>query len=74
MFEDFRKQAEAADFPEEEQEESLQVETSHNDKNRFLGLNPMQRFILALMLMFMVIILGLLFLLVTEKIAFPVFS
>jgi hypothetical protein len=74
MFEDFRKQAETADFPEEEQEETLQVETSHNDKNRFLGLTPMHRFILALMLMFMVIILGILFLIVTEKIVFPALS
>ena len=74
MFEDFRKQAESADFSDEFQEETLSVETSHKSHNRFLGLTPIQRFIVAVMLMFMIIILGILFLLVTEKIVFPSFG
>ncbi len=71
MFEDFRKQAESADFPDEFQEETLSSETPHKGHSRFLGLTPIQRFIIALMLMFMITILGILFLMVTEKIVFP---
>jgi hypothetical protein len=71
MFEDFRKQAETADFPDEFQEETLSAESPHKGQNRFLGLTPVQRFIIALMLMFMITILGILFLMVTEKIVFP---
>ncbi len=73
MFEDFRKQAESADFPDEFQDETLPVEPPHKGYNRFLGLTPVQRFIIALMLMFMITLIGILFLLVTEKIVFPSF-
>lgn len=71
MFEDFRKQAESADFPDEFQEEALSEEIPRKIHSRFLGLTPIQRFIIALMLMFMITILGVLFLMVTEKIVFP---
>jgi hypothetical protein len=71
MFEDFRKQAEQADFPDEQQEDELQVKNPNAHQGHFLGLNPMQRFIVALMLLFMIIVLGVLFLLVTSKITFP---
>ena len=71
MFEDFRKQAEQADFPDEEQEEELQAVDPNAKQGHFLGLTPMQRFIVALMLLFMIIILGVLFLLVTSKINLP---
>jgi hypothetical protein len=71
MFEDFRKQAESADFPDEFQEKPLSEETPRKVHSQFLGLTPIQRFIIALMLMFMITILGILFLMVTEKIVFP---
>jgi hypothetical protein len=71
MFEDFRKQAEQANFPDEEQDEELQVKGPSVHQGYFLGLTPVQRFIVALMLLFMIIILGVLFLLVTSKITFP---
>ena len=71
MFEDFRKQAEQADFPDEDQEEESQVKDPNAKQGHFLGLTPMQRFIVALMLLFMIIVLGVLFLLVTSKITFP---
>jgi hypothetical protein len=74
MFEDFRKQAEEANFLEEDQEELLRVETPHDADGRFLGMTPMQRFIVALMVLFMTIILGVLFLLVTSKVVLPFFS
>jgi hypothetical protein len=71
MFEDFRKQIDDNDFPDD-----IQPETPSSGKNRphrgyFLGLSPAQRFIVALMLLMMVIILGTLFLMVTNKIALP---
>jgi hypothetical protein len=72
MFEDFRKQAESSEFDDEFQEEALSAETPRKNHSRFLGLTPIQRFIIALMLMFMITILGILFLMVTEKIVFPV--
>lgn len=71
MFEDFRKQAEEADFPEEEQESEPLIEKERGD-SRFLGMTPVQRFIVAVMLLFMTIILGVLFLLVTSKIVLPI--
>ena len=74
MFEDFRKQAEEADFPDEDQDDELHVEITQEDRGMFLGMTPMQRFIVALMLLFMTIILGLLFLLVTSKITLPIFG
>jgi hypothetical protein len=74
MFEDFRKQAEEATFSDKDQEEELSVEISHNEEGRFLGMNPVQRFIVALMLLFMIVILGVLFLLVTSKIVLPIYG
>jgi len=74
MFEDFRKQAEEADFPDEDQDDELQVEITQEDRGMFLGMTPVQRFIVALMLLFMIIILGALFLLVTSKITLPIFG
>jgi hypothetical protein len=73
MFEDFRKQAEEADFPDEDQEADLREKKSQNN-GRFLGMTPVQRFIIALMLLFMSIILGVLFLLVTSRIVLPTFG
>ena len=74
MFEDFRKQAEEADFSDDDQEAELRVKTSRNTNGRFLGITPVQRFIIALMLLFMIIILGVLFLMVTSKIVLPFFG
>jgi hypothetical protein len=71
MFEDFRKQAEDANFLDEIQEEAGQQKTAHKSDGRFFGMTPVQRFIIALMLLFMIIILGTLFLLVTSKIELP---
>ena len=63
-----------ADFSDEVQEEELHVEKPPNEEGLFLGMTPVQRFIIALMLLFMIIILGVLFLLVTEKIVLPIFG
>jgi len=72
MFEDFRKQAEEAQFPDDIMEVEMKGETVHKNNAYFLGLTPVQRFIIALMMLLMIIILGVLFLLVTAKIEFPV--
>jgi hypothetical protein len=74
MFEDFRKQAEEADFSDENEEETQQVKVPINWEGRILGLTPPQRFIVAFMLLLMTIILGTLLLVVTSKIAVPYFS
>jgi hypothetical protein len=74
MFEDFRQQAEQANFLDEDLEEGLQAEAAPAQHGYFLGLTPAQRFILALMLLFMTIVVGVLFLLVTSKITLPFMS
>jgi hypothetical protein len=71
MFEDFRKQAEEADFPNENDEESQPGKAPRNWEGRILGLTPLQRFIVAFMLMLMTVILSLLLLIVTSKIIVP---
>ena len=70
MFEDFRKQIEDSSFTAEDQEEASPVEII-NQEQHLLGMTPVQRFIVAIMLLMMTIILGILFLLVTSKIALP---
>jgi hypothetical protein len=71
MFEDFRKQTEDAAFPDEEPEAQLPIEAPFNEDQHFLGMTPVQRFVVALMLLLMIVIVGLLFLLVTSKIVPP---
>ncbi len=69
MFDDFRKQLDEASFPDDQQEGSL--DESFLPKRYFLGMTPVQRFAVSLLLLLMVIILGVLFLLVTSKIVPP---
>lgn len=68
MFEDFRQQAVEDNF--EDPEEHNQVFTLPRS-NRILGMTPPQRFVLAVMLLMMTIILSSLCLLVTERIVPP---
>ncbi len=69
MFEDFRKQMDDTSFHDDEQEEV--PPENKRPEGYFLGMSPVQRFIVALMLLMMVVILGILFLLVTSKIVPP---
>lgn len=71
MFEDFRKQAEQAQFPDEEPVIEPHHVVAKNADGRFLGMTPFQRFIVALMLLLMITILGALFLVVTSSVALP---
>jgi len=72
MFDDFRKQIDDSSFFDKDNEEPPSELLSQ--KHNFLGMTPVQRFIVAVMLLLMTIILGVLFLLVTTRISLPVFS
>lgn len=73
MFEDFRKQSENASFSDDTTEEPAK-EFTGRQHGYFLGMTPAQRFILALMVLIMTVILGVLFLMVTSKILLPFFG
>ena len=68
MLDDFREQASASDFLDEEEAPRLD-ETEHPRK--FLGMTPAQRFVIALMLLMITCILSTFCLLVTEKVIPP---
>jgi len=68
MLDDFREQASASEFNDEEEAPSLD-ETERPRK--FLGMTPAQRFVIALMLLMITCILSTFCLLVTEKIIPP---
>ena len=70
MLDDFRKQADDAEYDElGSQELPASLDTDHDE--RFLGLTPLQRFFIALLLLVITILVGLLCLLVTGKIMPP---
>lgn len=70
MFEDFRKQMDDSSFPGDKHPASLFVDDPQPE-GRFLGMTPVQRFIVAVLLLMMTVTLGALFLLVTSKIVPP---
>ncbi len=72
MFEDFRKQTEDASFPDDKQDQEQPPSDQGKDRELLLGMTPPQRFIIALLILVMAIILGLLFLMVTSKVVLPV--
>jgi hypothetical protein len=71
MFEDFRKQVDDNSFSDDDQPVVPLEKTKLQDTVYFLGMSPVQRFILATMLLVITILLGVLFLLVTSKIVPP---
>ncbi len=74
MFDDLRQQAAAGPLgqPEEEQDiYSMKEEPAVQHRDRLLGMTPVQRFVIAVLLLLMAIILSSLILLVTEKIYIP---
>ena len=66
MSDDLRNTAEASYLDED----NLELETKVKEK-RFLGMTAAQRFILALLLLILVVVLGTLMLLVTGKMVLP---
>lgn len=71
MFEDFRKQLLDDEFPDEDQKKAPSIDISSVEPHYFLGLRPVQRFIVAFLLLVMTFALGVLFLLVTSRIVPP---
>jgi hypothetical protein len=72
MIDNLREEASSKPFYEEEaQFKPAEISTPARTNGRFLGMTPMQRFIVALMLLFAVCALGSMCLLITEKISLP---
>jgi hypothetical protein len=71
MFEDFRKQIDDSAFAEDDQNTEPPDEILSDEPHKLFGLTPIQRFFVAFMLLMMAIVLGVLILLVTSKIAPP---
>jgi len=67
-----RDQAASSQFEEEVVPVQEEVEPTKPPLNQILGINPQQRFILSVMLLFVVCLLGVMFLFVTGKV-FPPF-
>ena len=74
MLDDFREETDDFDLLEEEEEKEEKIpaysyqEPIQSPQKHFLGMSPIQRFIIAFMVMLMVVIMGTFFLLITEKI------
>ena len=75
MLDDLREQASDSDFymVDENEFEYNDVKASRQPVRLFLGMTPIQRFVIAVMVLMMVCVLGSFFLLVTEKIYLPFF-
>ena len=69
MLDDFRHQADSSLFDEEETPSFDELPSV--TKREFLGLSPVQRFVIALLLLFLVVLLSSFCLLVTGKVALP---
>ncbi|MGA7193152.1 MAG: hypothetical protein WBW94_05915 [Anaerolineales bacterium] len=70
MFDNLREQANSSPFYEEEaqfQSAEGSNPAASRRSNRFLGMTPMQRFIISVILMMMVCLVGAMFLVVTGK-------
>jgi len=79
MFEEFRQEADdysfESAFDEEEEQDIYSLKEEPAPKERpFLGMTPVQRFVIAVLLLMMTCILSTFFLLVTERIAPPFLS
>ena len=74
MLDEFREQASTSPFLEEEPEEIYEeVIPRRPSQPRYFGMTAAQRFIIALMILMMTCFLGVLTLVVTEKIVPPIF-
>jgi hypothetical protein len=75
-YDSFREQADDNVFLEPEKPAGAAPATStrrvRRQRGNFMGMTAVQRFIIAVMLLFMTCLLGTLCLLVTQKISFPV--
>jgi len=76
MFEDFREQTDESLFEDQDAtDEELRDELSVGEPEvHFLGMTAAQRFALTFLLFLMTSILGILFLLITERVTLPTFG
>lgn len=68
MFDDLREMTDGSPLFEDAVEEPFQAEEEPYTGSYFLGLTPGQRFILALLLLGTVIVMGLMCLMLTERV------
>jgi len=75
MLDDLRERASESDFYSDEEPafEYKDTESSAASKQLFLGMTPVQRFVIAVMALMMVCMMGAFFLLVTGKVYLPMF-
>jgi hypothetical protein len=73
MLDDLREQASDSDFFEggDDGFEYSDTRVSQGTIRHFLGMTPVQRFVIAVMILLMVCVMGSFFLLVTERIFLP---
>jgi len=73
MLDDLRERASESDFYSEEETsfDYNQEPKSKGTLKLFLGMTPVQRLVIAVMILMMVCVMGTFFLLVTEKIYLP---
>lgn len=69
MLDDFRSQADSPFFNEEKTPEFLEYETQ--TRRELLGMTPVQRFVIAIMLLLITLLLSSFCLLATGKVIFP---
>jgi hypothetical protein len=70
MFEEYRRQSDGSYLQQAGNNIDFLADGLH-DEQHFLGLTPGQRFVVALVILMMTIILGVLFLLVTNRSVIP---
>lgn len=70
MLDDFLREDDTESFLNEIQETPALIQTE-DDETGFLGMTPLQRFVISVMFFFMVLIIGAFCLLITGSIAIP---
>jgi len=70
MLDDFREQADSASFFDEEKSNEYDEVPIETEK-QFLGMTPVQRFVIAFLLLAIVCLIGTFALLATEKVVLP---
>lgn len=73
MLDDLREQADNAAFLDDEDGDIFGYEDESATPTLFLGMTPVQRFVIAVLVMMMTCILSLFCLLVTERVYLPFF-
>lgn len=72
MLDDLRDDADFAEEDDQLDDEYQSASAVAGTQTGFLGMNPQQRFVIAVLILLMVCILGAFFLLITETVALPV--